>query len=161
MKYRRLRQDELEQFEEEFVKFLASNHVTAEDWEQLKADSPKKVEGLIEIFSDIIFDKVLATVEYLEWRRPKDFRTFHFAENNIQLLGILATRSRTIDFTAGDPILQIIEKAKSENSALQLFSAERTYKKEKAIEIFELLEQGALISRDGKVFKALQTIKSK
>ena len=86
MKYRRLRQDELESLEKEFVRFLASNQVTAEDWEKLKAGALEKAEKLIEIFSDIVFEKILSDVEYMEFQTPRDIKTFHFEEVRIPIL---------------------------------------------------------------------------
>jgi hypothetical protein len=74
VKYRRLRKDELEELEGEFIKFLASNTVTADDWVKTKAETPEKAEDLLDVFSDIVFEKILEKVEYLEHKRPKDFR---------------------------------------------------------------------------------------
>ncbi len=58
-KYRSLSQEELKPLEEDFIKFLAANTVAAEDWDKIKKDDPKKAEGLVEIFSDIVWDKAL------------------------------------------------------------------------------------------------------
>ena len=47
MKYRRLSNAELQELEKDFVKFLATNHITATDWVKLKENNPIKVEKLI------------------------------------------------------------------------------------------------------------------
>ena len=60
MKFRRLTNEELQELEKEFVQFLVSNTVTADDWEKIKEDNPERAEGLIEIFSDIVFEKVIS-----------------------------------------------------------------------------------------------------
>ena len=59
MKYRRLTIDELKELEQEFVRFLASNTVTSEDWQAVKTTNPERADQLIDIFSDIVFDKVI------------------------------------------------------------------------------------------------------
>ena len=82
MKYRRLTNDELTELEKEFVRFLASNHITALDWEKLKGHDPKRVESLIEVFSDIVFEKILQGIEYLEFKTPTDIKTFHCEISN-------------------------------------------------------------------------------
>jgi len=66
MKYRALHKEELEGVKEEFVKFLAANSVTADDWEKLKKEENDKAEKLIDIFSDIFWDKALTKINVLE-----------------------------------------------------------------------------------------------
>ena len=77
MQYRRLTTDELQEMTTEFVHFLATNQVTAPEWEQLKRDGSPRVEELIEQFSELVFERILQKVEYLEHRAPKDLRTYH------------------------------------------------------------------------------------
>ena len=66
MKYRRLDLAELKTLEKDFVRFLASNHITADDWVKLKKENPEKVERLLDVFSDIVWSKTLSQIQYLE-----------------------------------------------------------------------------------------------
>lgn len=159
MKYRRLKDDELSELEAEFVRFLAANTVTAQDWEQYKKESPEQAQGLIDLFSDIVFEKVLSNVNYLEYKSPKDIKTFHFGEEKAVMLGLKLEGETSIDFTqAADPANLVTEWLKS-GAQLQLYSAEKVYKEERPMEIFRLLEAGAKISKDGAMFKTLERLR--
>lgn len=159
MKYRKLTQAELQELEKEFIQFLATNQITAQDWGKLKVTSPDKVNGLIEVFSDIVFDKILSQVEYLEWKRKSDIRTFKLEAEKIEMLGVRIVGPSTLDFRGDDTPEQMMAKMNSANANLQLFAGEKAYNKSKQMEAFQLMEQGALISKDGAMFKALRTLK--
>ncbi|MEN0005184.1 MAG: DUF6495 family protein [Bacteroidota bacterium] len=159
MKYRRLSQEELKDLEPEFVQFLSSNTVTADDWVKLKETAPQKVEQLIGVFSDIVFEKVLSKIEYLEFRTPKDVKTFHCLKDKIILLGLTAEGENDLDFTTtADPTL-MLGQYKFSDASLRLYSAEKAYAKVREAELFDMLEGGAMISKDGALFKALQALK--
>ena len=81
-KYRLLTQEELKPLEEDFVKFLSANTVAADDWDKIKKEDPKKAEGLIEIFSDIVWEKALEKIKCLEARTEKDMKVFSFPDDS-------------------------------------------------------------------------------
>lgn len=155
MKYRRLRNDELEEMEKEFVTFLASNSVPSDDWEKLKNEQPEKAEQLIDLFSDIVFDKVLENVEYLEYKAPKDMKTFHFGPEKAIMLGVRVEGESRVDFTKNESPEQMSGQMLMSGAKLKMYRAEKVYQKERKLEIFDLMESGALISRDGAMYKTL------
>ncbi|MCB0585436.1 MAG: hypothetical protein KDD06_08945 [Phaeodactylibacter sp.] len=159
MKYRRLHQDELENLEKEFVQFLASNQVTANEWEKLKAEEAEKAEQLIDIFSDIVFEKVIDDIEYLEYKTPKDIKAFHFEENRIVMNGLLVDGQTSFDFTLEQSPQQMLQQIQLTGARLKLYTAEKAYSRGRNMEIFEMMENGALISRDGSLFKTLEGLK--
>jgi len=159
MKYRRLTNDELADLEQEFVRFLAANTITADDWEALKQESPEKVEQLISLFSDIVFDKTLSKAEYLEHKTPRDIKTFHFQGSKVVMNGIQVDGASNFDFTRDMAPEQMLGQLKLSNARLQLYSAEKRYVKSREREMFEMMESGALISRDGALFKVLEGLK--
>ncbi|MCB9266574.1 MAG: hypothetical protein H6558_16235 [Lewinellaceae bacterium] len=159
MKYRRLHQDELENLEKEFVQFLASNQVTANEWEKLKAEEAEKAEQLIDIFSDIVFEKVIDDIEYLEYKTPKDIKAFHFEENRIVMNGLLVDGQTGFDFTLEQSPQQMLQQIQLTGARLKLYTAEKAYSRGRNMEIFEMMENGALISRDGSLFKTLEGLK--
>ncbi|MEL6721158.1 MAG: DUF6495 family protein [Bacteroidota bacterium] len=162
MKYRRLNQEELDELEPEFINFLAGNSITAPDWEKMKLAFPEKVEGLIEIFSDVVFDKILGKVEYMELKKPRDLRTFKFIEDRILLIGLVNNGDENgktlLDFTSNDTPEEMLLKMQQSNSEVRLYTAERKYRKDRKQEAFELMEKGALISKDGSMYKILKNI---
>jgi len=159
MKYRRLAKEELAELEQEFVRFLAANSVTADDWQKLKAAEPEKAEGLIDIFSDIVFEKTLSGAEYLEFKTPKDLKTFHFKKEKVTLNGLKVEGPSNLDFTQDVSPEQMLGQLKMSTAQLKLYTAEKEYRKEREQEIFDLMERGALISRDGALFKTLESLK--
>lgn len=158
MKYRRLTKAELTQLEQEFIHFLASHSITAADWEKMKLEKTDKVEGLLDIFSDLVFDKTLKKVIYLERITPKDYRTFHCLDDKIMMIGILIEGASTLDFTQNISPPQMMAQLRDSDAQLKLYAGEKTYKKEREVELFELMENGALISKDGAMYKTLSQL---
>jgi hypothetical protein len=160
MKYRRLTIGELKDMENEFVRFLVSNGVTADDWEKIKVENPTKADGLIAIFSDVVFDKVLEKVKYIEFRTPYDIKTFRCLEDKIELLGLKVSGTSGLDFTKGQPLQDMLTYIKSApEGGVQMYSAEKAYKDNNPKkEVFSMLESGAFIS-EGEIFEALLQMK--
>ena len=145
MKFRRLSIQELEHLKDDFIKFLASNTITALDWEKTKQETPQKAEELIEIFSDVVMEKVYSKIELLELIEPKSIVFFKFDDELMTILGI--NSNAEIDFT------QLTEI----NSEMQISAFRQTKVLEKAqkpLEIHRLVESGALIGR-ANLFKTL------
>lgn len=158
MKYRRLRLDELKELENEFITFLSSNTVTGSDWEKLKVDQPQKADQLIDMFSDIVFEKILGQVQYLEFKTPKDYKTFHFTDDQIIMLGVQVAPDAPVDFTQNISPEQMSGQMILSGSKMKMYRGEKKYRKERNLEIFDLMEQGALISKDGKMYKTLEQL---
>lgn len=159
MKYRRLAPDELAELESEFIQFLASNTITGPDWERLKNDRPQQAEELIDLFSDIVFEKVLVQVRFLEITTPKDIRTFSCGEEIIKMNGIRIVGDTNVDFSqTGDP-QTMLAQAQQSGAKLQAYSGEKSYQPSRSEELFKLMQQGALISPDGYLFNTLEALK--
>lgn len=160
MKYRRLTNEELQELEKDFVRFLAANTITAEDWVRLKDKEPGKAEELIGVFSDIVFEKSLANAEYLEFKTPKDVKTFHFRMDRVVMNGLKVEGESRLDLTGSASVAEMVEEARRSDARLALYTAEKAYRKDREQEMFALLESGALISRDGLLFKTLEELKT-
>ena len=161
MKYRRLSIQELKELEKDFTKFLASTHVTADDWVKLKKDDPEKVEELINIYSDIVFDKTLTNLEYLEFKTPYDIKTFHCQAEKMVLMGIAVAKDSGIDFTQNTSSEEMMETLKKAEQEIQIYTAEKGYNDNREKELFQMMESGCLISKDGYLFKTLAKFKGK
>lgn len=160
MKYRRLTSQELETLEKEFVQFLASNHITASDWVKLKNTNLEKVEQLIGIFSDIVLEQTLKKLKYLEFISAKDIKTFYCGIETIHLLGLRMKETASYNFlelALPNELLDLLEKSSAE---LEVYSAKKSYKNSREEELFQMLEQGCLISKEGEMFKLLKALKS-
>ena len=160
MKYRRLSNAELQELEKDFVKFLAANHITADDWVKLKKNDLTKVEDLIQIYSDIVFDKTLGNLEYLEFKTKYDIKTFHCQAEKMVLMGIAVAPNSGVDFTQDLDAQKIMEQIKASGQDLQIYTAEKAYNGNREKELFQMMESGCLISKDGYLLKTLATLKS-
>lgn len=159
MKYRRLNKEELEELEPEFVRFLATNGIPASDWVKMKDDTPSRVNALIEQFSDIVFERILSNVTHLEHRSPRDLRLFRCDKDKIYLIGLKLDGATTIDFTeniAAETMLKQFKNAPF-GASLKMYRAEKSYKKTRELELFDMMENGALISK-GKLYQLLDTM---
>src|SRR5690625_7852098 len=66
MKYARLTKEQLEEMHQEFSRFLATQGIDAEEWEEIKKTNPDLAEEEIDLFSDLVWEKVLRKVKFLE-----------------------------------------------------------------------------------------------
>ena len=63
MKYARLTKEQLEEMHQEFINFLATQSITAEEWEQIKKEKPEAAEEELDIFGYLkINDSVLGGI---------------------------------------------------------------------------------------------------
>ncbi|MFZ2900709.1 MAG: DUF6495 family protein [Saprospiraceae bacterium] len=160
MKYRKLSLEELEELKDDFVRFLASNQITATDWERLKNDDPDNAGALIGLFSDMVFEQVLARATYLEFRTPHDLKTFHCLPDKILMLGLMVDEGAGIDFSKNQNAAEMSALLQSAGASLKLYSAEKNYTGSREEELFRMLEHGCLISREGEMYKLLEELKN-
>ena len=145
VKYRQLTQKELKEFEKEFIDFLVVNGITADEWVDLKSNDKEKAELIIDKFSDVIFESILRKVNYLEFISAKSIKCFQCVKDKMVLVGIDAPKNSNIDFTKSIP---------TTFDDLEVYTTEKSYLKQRELELFNLIESGAQISR-GEWFKKL------
>ena len=154
LKYRRLHVRELESLEQKFIQFLVSNTITGDDWLKIKTQQPERAEGLIEIFSNLVFDEALKKVNYLKLGSKNDLKIFRFGESFIQLLGLAVNHpSKEIDFYKQHDLAEIVRT----NEHLSIYHLEKKYAISKEHDAFFLMEQGCLIC-DGSDFEILELL---
>ena len=155
MKYRRLSNDELAQLELQFIRFLSAQSITGEDWKKTKENDPQRAEELIGQFSDIVIEKTLHNVQYLEYKEPRDIKTFHCQDDKITMRGLFAEGGDGLDFTGEMSPAEMNEVMKNSGATLKVYTAEKGYKDgDRLAEIFKMLESGCKISPDGALYKS-------
>lgn len=159
MKYRRLKPEELAELETEFIHFLAANGIPGPDWEKMKQKEPEKAESFLDIFSDVIFEKTLGNIQYLEFKLPKDIKTFQCLPDKIVLNGLKIEGDTDIDFTRSQDPQEMSQLLANSAAKLQLYTAQKAYHPDRNQELFRMMENGALISKDGALFKTLEGLK--
>lgn len=160
MKYRSLHIDELQEMESEFIQFLALLSITSADWERMKVADPVRVQHIIEDFSETVFDRVLQRVDYLEFRSTHTLRTFYFGEEKAFMLGLLVEGESPLNFTQNQTPEEMLAAIQMGNAQLSLQQAEKKYQKSRQEEIFHLMESGARISKDGELYKLLDSLRT-
>lgn len=152
MKYKRLSTEELQALEPEFINFLASAQITGADWEKMKKNEIEKANELIDVFSDVVYDKVMSKIKFLEYRDAKTMNIFNCGDDKMILVGLRVKENNSLDLTAPN----IFSQWNSTNAgAVNVIRTEKNYSKERGVEVFDLLQSGCLIT-DDRLFKLLQ-----
>src|SRR5690606_40465708 len=88
MKYTRLTKEQFEELHQEFINFLASQSITAQEWEEIKTHKPEVAEEELDVFSDLIWEGVLDKVTHLEHFSPRQMYLFHITQVEIHLIAV-------------------------------------------------------------------------
>jgi hypothetical protein len=143
MKFRRLKAEELDSLEEDFIQFLASNTVTADDWKSMQNNDPEKADEMIDVFSDVVWEKILGNIKFMQHRFPQELRVYKFDENEASAI-VLRFKSDGIDLTDNDDVQGIASgKIDLTKFSPEVLHGTRPYRSNRKQEIFVLMEQGA------------------
>ena len=151
MKYKRLNVEELGHLEKEFVNFLSSAQITGPDWEKMKKNEKAKAEELIDVFSDLVFEKVMSKIKYLEYRDKKTLNIFNCQDDKIDLIGIRVKENSNLDLTTANVFSEWKE---SYTTSVDVIKSEKKYANERGVEVFDLLQNGCFIT-DDKIYNLL------
>jgi len=154
VKYTRLSKEQFEELHKEFINFLATQSVTADEWSSIKANKPELAEQELDTFSDLVWEGVLNKAKYLENISPQHMYLFHLAETQIGLIGV-KLKNETIDLTTREGFSWLRENLMSDD--VELFNAKKDYSADKQLNKFELIQQGSLITK-GDLFKYFEKL---
>jgi hypothetical protein len=65
MKFKILSKDDLSHLEEELKHFLIANGVSNEEWISMNETNPDKAIDLVELFSDVVYQKVFEQLKFV------------------------------------------------------------------------------------------------
>lgn len=148
MKYARLTKEQFEELHQEFINFLATQSITAEEWKELKATKPEVVEQELDVFSDLVWEGVLNKVKYLEHISPRQLMLFHVSATHMDLVGIKIDNDQ-IDITTDYGYKWLQQNI--QDDAVSLFTSTKAIKGDRNKDIFVLIQQGASITK-GELF---------
>ena len=148
MKYSRLTKEQFEELHQEFINFLATQSITAEEWDDLKKNKPEVAEQELDVFSDLVWEGVLRQAQYLENISPQHIYLFRSDDDQIELIGLKLTRN-DIDLTTAEGFGWLRENLLDD--AVELFTAKKEYSDDKLLDKFQLVQQGASITK-GELF---------
>jgi hypothetical protein len=149
MKYRRLTKEQFEELHKEFINFLATQSITADEWIKLKLEKPELASSEMDVFSDLVWEGVLSKVKYLENISSKHIYLFEVFNNSISLIGVKINID-LIDLTTEEGFSWLRENLISEN--VEIFNSKKEFSEDIKLNVFKLIEQGASITK-GELFK--------
>ena len=148
LKYTRLSKEQLEELHPEFINFLATQAITAEEWKQIKENKPDLAEEQIDLFSDLIWEGVLQRVNYLEKIEPHQMHLFELTEKEMRLISV-RIRQPEVDLTTSEGFQWFKKNYLAE--AVEYLTASKSYSEDPKMDSFELIRQGAVITK-GELF---------
>ena len=154
MKYRRLSKEQFEELHKEFINFLATQSSTVSEWKLLKEKKPEVAEAELDVFSDLVWEGVLGNVTFLENIAPNHMYLFCIKEKSISLIGLKVSKE-TMDLTTEGGFSWLRDNLMS--SEVEIFDAEKQINGDKKLQIFELIENGAHITK-GELFKYFEQL---
>ncbi|WP_196888489.1 DUF6495 family protein [Aureivirga sp. CE67] len=143
MKYRQLTKEQFESLHEEFSRFLATQQIDVKEWNKIKEEKPEVAEDEMNIFSDLVWEKVLTETKYLDHYSKHSLNLFKCEEEQIHR--ILIKVSESIDLTSKEGFQWLIDNSK--DASVEYFKATKKYNKERNEEIFSMVEQGCDITK--------------
>lgn len=148
MKYARLTKEQFEELHKEFINFLATQSITAQEWAELKSTKPEVVEQELDIFSDLVWEGVLNNVKFLEHISPQQLMLFRISQTHIDLIAI-KIENPGVDITNeyGYKWLQ----QNIHDDSVVLFTSTKALKDDRNKDVFVLIQQGASITK-GELF---------
>ena len=142
MKYTRLTKEQFEELHQEFINFLATQTITADEWKIIKEDTPEVAEQELDVFSDMVWEGVLKKVSYLEHISPQQMHLFRLDENEMKVIGVKLKRD--LDLTSDEGFSWLRENLL--NDDVEFLQAKKEYSKDKSLDKFKLIQQGAVIT---------------
>lgn len=154
MKYSRLTKEQFEEMQQEFINFLATQSITAEEWEDIKTNKPEVAEKELDLFSDLIWEGVLNKVEYLEHFSPNQMFLFNITAATINLIAIKVD-SQEIDITS--KIGYDWLRSNLMDDSVTIYTSTKAISDDRNKDIFALIRQGANITK-GDLYKYFQEV---
>ena len=168
MKYSRLTKEQFDSLYQEFINFLATQSITAKEWESIKTNKPNLAEQELDIFSDLVWEGVLSKAEYLENISEQQLFLFRIGETEMDLIVVKVTKS-DIDISSAQGYRWLQENISSEE--VEFFTSSKDFStlvspeasaeaQNKKLDIFSLVQQGAVITK-GQLYQFFEEILKK
>ncbi|RNC79834.1 MAG: hypothetical protein ED556_14315 [Winogradskyella sp.] len=154
MKYTRLTKEQFEELHQEFINFLATQSITADEWEDIKTNKPEAAEQELDVFSDLVWYGVLSKVEYLEHISSQQLHLFRCREADMHLIAIKIDKA-DVDFTSKEGFEWLRNNLLSDD--IEFYNAKKDYSDDKHQDIFKLIQQGANITK-GELFQYFEKL---
>ncbi|AXO81732.1 hypothetical protein DZC78_15530 [Olleya aquimaris] len=153
MKYSRLTKEQFEELHQEFINFLATQSITAEEWATIKTKQPEIAEQELDVFSDLVWEGVLKSVKYVEQISAQNIHLFSFKEDHMHVIGIKI--DGPIDVTTKDGFNWLRENLMDET--VTFTQGKKDYSEDKNLDKFKLIQSGSVITK-GELYEYMNTL---
>lgn len=157
MKYARLTKEQLNELHVEFANFLASQQIDKSEWDQLKIDKPEIAEQEIDIFSDLVWEGVLKSAQYIEHFSKNHIFLFQFDEQNIDTI-VLKTNDSSVDFLQKEGLQWLSDHLFTDEVDIRY--GEKPFSADRNGELFEIIQQGGILSQ-GELYHQIKSVINK
>ncbi len=157
MKYARLTKEQLEELHVEFTNFLASQQIDREEWNALKTEKPALAEQEIDIFSDLIWEGVLKTAQYIEHFSKSHIFLFQFGDKEIDTI-VLKTSNPAVDFMQKEGLQWLGDHMYTDEVEIR-FGA-KAFGADRNGELFDIIQQGGILS-EGDLYRQVKSFLNK
>ena len=143
MKYTKLTKEQFEELNEEFAVFLSAQSIDVKEWSAIKEEKPELADKELDVFSDFVWEKVLSKANFIE----------HFSADALNLFRCNAEDIERIVVKVNKEGINLLDKKdfnwfldNSNDSSIEYLKGQRSYEKERNIEIFDLIKKGGVVT---------------
>lgn len=149
MQYARLTKEQLEELHQEFINFLATQSITSEEWKDIKTNKPHIAEEELDIFSDLVWERVLINAHFLEHVSSNQIHLFALEEDKMSLIAVKVDNP-DIDITTKEGYQWLQDNLGDDR--VVFLNASKEYGEQPNLDKFALIRQGAQITK-GDLFR--------
>lgn len=154
MKYARLTKEQFEELHQEFINFLATQSITADEWQTIKTEKPEVAEQELDVFSDLVWEGVLTAAKYLEHISPQNIHLFCLNADHMHLIGIKIEKE-DVDVTTPEGFNWLRNNLM--NESVEFAQAKKEYTEDKNLDKFALIQQGSVITK-GELYEYMNNL---
>lgn len=148
MKYKRLTKEQFKSLHQEFANFLATQSIDKKEWDAIKSNTPEIAEQELDVFSDLIWEGVLTSAQFLEHFSKNHIFLFHCQEKFIQSMVIKSLVS-DVDFMNNEGLQWLSDNLFT--ATVEMHVGKKEYEGNRNESIFNLITEGAILS-DGQLY---------
>jgi hypothetical protein len=147
-KYRLLTAEELKGLETQFVRYLASQGVSADLWQRYQSSKDLQLDLHLTRFSDQVLETVYQDCKLIESVSQNAWIFYTFDQEKVYMQGLLFDESLEIDLRRlnSEQLQQCYENAPE--GSIKLIRAEKKLDNGKEQQVHQLLSEGGFISKN-------------
>ena len=143
MKYTRLTKEQFEELHQEFINFLATQSITANEWQDIKQNKLDVAEQELDVFSDLVWEGVLNKTGYIEHISAQQMHLFSLQDAIMHVIAVNIKNDKDLTTTEGFAWL----RDNLMDDDVEFLQAEKKYSSDKNQDKFTLIQQGGIITK--------------